>query len=193
MIGISGDPRVRALLTRLDAAPFSKVVRFCGQRDEPGHDEVPEWRIWTDRPTTSDQRQIEACLEQLIGQHSRIFHVGVGNSGLAGRFAARLSEIRGITIAREEKNYAGRLSIPNYNVSVLNKYSDALAEIVGGKFNFIVDYNPSSFACCLYHFCQMMLNYREMLTPDGAVLTAKLGLGWVKTDVNPAWSLGWSD
>jgi hypothetical protein len=165
---------------------------FCGNDENPGHDEVPEWQVWTDRETTRGQARIEESLEGIVGRATSIFHVGVGNSGLALRFGHRVAMIHGITLHQEEKARADRLRIPNYAVWVINKYSSGMTKIRGG-FDFIVDNNPSSFACCFFHFCRMMVCYREMLCGGGVLLTDALGLGWVTTGGDSAWSLDWVD
>ncbi len=186
------DSRARALMAQLDAPPFTAVVGFCGSDEQPGRDEVPEWQIWTDHETTTDQVRIEECLDEAANSASAIFHVGVGNSSLARRFSHRASAICGITLHQEEKALADSLGLPNYTVSVINKYSQGMANI-GSEFDFIIDNNPSSFACCLFHFCRMMVSYNEMLRVGGALLTDELGLGWVVTDGDPAWSLSWEN
>jgi hypothetical protein len=77
-------------------------------------------------------------------------------------------------------------------VKVINKFSREMTE-VPDSFNFIIDNNPSSFACCLFHFCRMMVSYHGMLGVGGALLTDALGLSWVTTGGDPAWSFNWVD
>src|SRR5262249_23922295 len=56
------------------------------------------------------------------------------------------------------------------------------------------DNNPSSFACCLFHFSRMMIAYGDLLKRDGGrFITAQQGLGWVVTGNVPNWSLEWDD
>jgi glycosyltransferase involved in cell wall biosynthesis len=186
------DWHARILMGRLGGPPFTNIVEFCGAEDTPGHDEVPEWRVWTNRETSRDQAAIEDYLEQGVDRAVSIFHVGVGNSSLARRLAHRASTVRGITIHREEKEYADSFGLDNYSVSITNKYSCDLEEI-RDTFDIIVDNNPASFACCLFHFCRMMVNYSEMLRDDGAILTAEPGLSWVLSNRYPGWSLTWQD
>jgi hypothetical protein len=189
---MADDSDTRALMARLDRPPFSDVLDFCGAEDRLGHDDIPERRVWTHWGTTPDQTQIEECLEGMVDRASTIFHVGVGNSSLAGRFARRVSAIHGITIAHEEKELAETLGLPNYTVSVTNKYSREM-EDVRDRYDLVIDNNPASFACCLFHFCRMTANYLEILGDGGAILTAEAGLDWVAPEADPAWSLNWKD
>jgi hypothetical protein len=186
------DSTARRLMVRLDAPPFTMLADFCGSDEGPGCEDAREWQIWTTRETTLDQTHIEDALDSMVGRTSSIFHVGVGNSGLARRFAYRASMVRGITLYEEEKEYADTLGILNYTVSITNKYSRDMAKI-NGKFDFVVDNNPGSYSCCLFHFCRMMVGYSEMLRNGGVLLTAESGLGWVSAFVDPAWCLRWTD
>src|SRR5271170_1787717 len=169
---MADDSDTRALMARLKQPPFSNVLDFCGTENQIGHSDIPERRVWTHWATTPDQTQIEECLEGMVNRASTIFHVGVGNSSLAGRFARRVSAIHGITISPEEKDLAESLSLPNYTVSVTNKYSRKIAN-VHVRFDLVIDNNPASFTCCLFHFCRMMASYFAMLVDGGAIVTAE--------------------
>ena len=183
------------LAARLAAHPrFECLCQHCGRERDAGIDEVPEWRIWNDRPTTPDQLLIEGALENLVTASTRILHIGVGNSGLGRRFAPRVSTVVGTTLHDEERVFSEGLGIQNYAVVRANKYSSAQMDQIGGRFDFIVDNNPASFACCLFHFACMMIRYAELLRNDGGLLlTAQGGLRWVVPGNDPNWSLGWDD
>lgn len=186
------DTDTEQLFARLNATRLSAAPQYCGSDLNPGVDEVPEWQIWINRPTTFDQQMIENHLDQVVNRTSSILHIGVGNSSLAKRFSSRVDHICGTTLHVEEKLFADDLNIPNYEVTVTNKFSSEMTTIVA-PFDFLVDNNPSSFTCCLMHFCRMLSHYAASLGDGGAILTAQPGLGWVRTNNHPAWSLDWND
>jgi hypothetical protein len=172
---------------------FALVPSICLSPGGGGVDEVPAWQIWTDKPTTSDQLQIEDVLEKCIEPTSRILHIGIGNSSLAKRFSSRVCIIDGTTLHAEEKFHAEKLELPNYNVYVCNKYGPGMGSLQG-RYDFIVDNNPFSFACCLRHASLMIANYAELLLPvRGVILTALPGYGWVTPNNDPNWALEWDE
>jgi peptidoglycan/xylan/chitin deacetylase (PgdA/CDA1 family) len=61
-----------------------------------------------------------------------------------------------------------------------------------GRFDLIVDNNPASFACCLFHLTRMMACYAELLAENGMLLAAEPGLRWTVGD-DTSWSLSWDD
>jgi hypothetical protein len=129
------------------------------------------------RPTTEDQLRIEDTLEGLLTPSQRILHVGVGNSSLARRFAARSAGIVGITLSDDELRHADALALPGYRVLRANKYSRDLDAIEGG-FHFVVDNNPASFGCCVSHFEDMLSAYARLLHRGGMLLTDREGMYW---------------
>jgi hypothetical protein len=117
-----------------------------------------------------------------------ILHVGVGNSKFAQRFASRARRIDGLTVHLNEKSRADALGLPNYTVYVLNKHSPEFATVITNTYDFIIDNNLASFACCKYHFSVMFENYLQALTSRGQILTCQIGMdvyhgafGWVMT------------
>ena len=52
---MSLDGDARRLMRRLSYPPFTNVMACCGNDQDPGHDEVPEWQIWTNQKKTKDQ------------------------------------------------------------------------------------------------------------------------------------------
>jgi hypothetical protein len=182
------------LAARLSATgAFGRVPADCGNDAAAGVDEVPEWQVWTGRPTTPDQSRIEAALEELAEPGSRVLHIGVGNSSLGRRFAPRVARILGTTIHEPERAAAAALGLPNYTAVRANKYA-ADMDRLEGPFDFIVDNNPASFACCLHHFARMWVAYVELLAvPGGRLLTAQPGMRWVVTGNDPQWALGPAD
>ena len=182
------------LLKHLAARPrFASLPQHCGDQIHPGRDEVPTWQVWTSRETTPGQLKIEDLLEKVAQPASRILHVGVGNSGLAGRLAPLVSSILGTTLHDRERIFSHRVRLSNYSVLTANKFSEKMDRI-NGQFDFIVDNNPSSFCCCLFHFSRMIVAYFNLLARDGGLLlTEKSGLGWVCPGNDPNWSFSWED
>ena len=188
------DERARALLDELKnrGLALAGIQIYCGTEEQIGWQDIPEWRVWVDEKTSPDQLRIEDCLAHAPILGSSILHVGVGNSSLAQRFYRQAGEIFGTTIYEPEREFAAHLNLGNYSVSLINKYARKMFRI-NRHFDFIVDNNPSSFACCAFHFCRMMIAYRDLLSERGELVTAQPGLGWVITGRDLNWSLGWND
>jgi hypothetical protein len=144
-------------------------------------------------PTTPDQQRIEDAVEGLeLGREVAILHVGVGNSRLAQRFGARVEAIDGLTVSREEKRLGDSLGIGNYTIHLLNKHSGTLVATLGRRYDFIVDNNPASFACCSYHLFRTFDEYSQLLRPSGRVLTDQVGLAW-RVYGYPTWIASYED
>ncbi len=159
-----------------------------------GIDESEEWRDWSAQYTTPDQLRIEAELERMDIDGARVLHVGVGNSRFAEHFAPRVAAIDGLTIQPPEKQLANTLAIENYRVFLCNKYNPHYpADLPEGGYDFILDNNPSTFACCRRHFGNMLDNYVRLLRRGGGILTDAVGLGWVVEGADPRWSLSFTD
>jgi peptidoglycan/xylan/chitin deacetylase (PgdA/CDA1 family) len=178
-------------MRRLRRGRFATARQHCTVDDNPGILPDPEWRIWVAREPTHDQRNIERELHRFFGPDKSLFHVGVGNSELARNNHRYFRKITGITLDIEEQNFAEAFSIPNYKVFVQNKYSRSLANC-DYKFDVIVENSPGCFTCCLFHFCRLMVTYREMLREGGVLLSAEPGLSWSVED-DPTWWLSWKD
>ena len=168
-------------LTRLMNRRFEMLPLDCGNETTPGTDESPAHRDWSLRPTTLDQARIEKFIAPRLQPDSRILHVGIGNSGLARRFSGKVSEICGITISGREFDHAKSLGLPGYRPLLINKYSRAYVALAD-KFDFIIDNNPSTFACCRAHFWRMMVASRDKLRPGGMIATDKGGLAHLASD-----------
>src|SRR2546425_3561934 len=167
---------------------YAAYKEFCGNREQPWVTLCSEAVDWTQQETTRDQARIEAVLDTLAVTDASILHVGVGNSRFAQRFASRARRIDGLTVHQNEKTHADALEIPNYTVSVLNKYSPGFVAVITNTYDFIIDNNLASFACCKQHFAVMFENYLRVLTAHGQILTCQIGMdvyhgdfGWVMT------------
>jgi chitin disaccharide deacetylase len=173
---------------------YASCVDECGTDSDPGlHNDLPDaadWD-WVARATTIDQLRIEAVLEASDLRGKYLLHVGIGNSSLAQRFAKMAAWIDGITISRAEKAHAESLCIPNYTVVVASKYDPAFSGSLPRKYDFIVDNNLSSYACCKKHFQKMMGSYARLLNPKGMILTDRRGMEWTLGD--PRWKLTYHD
>jgi hypothetical protein len=179
-------------LAGLAAERFRALPRDC-DRAEPGLVDSEPWRDWTRIRTTLDQLRIEDYLDLQDLRGRRILHVGIGNSQLARRFHARAREIVGTSIVAAEVANGRSLGLANYRPVLHNKYGGRAAGIEG-RFDFIVDNNPSSFSCCLGHFAAMLDFYAGRLGDEGVLITDRVGLAW--TDLpggSPRWSFSFDD
>jgi hypothetical protein len=112
----------------------------------------------------------------------------VGNSKFAQRFASRARRIDGLTVHLNEKSHADALGLSNYTVYVLNKYSPEFVSVITHTYDFIIDNNLASFACCRHHFSVLCENYLQVLASHGQILTCQIGMdvyhgdfGWIMT------------
>ena len=163
----------------------------CGHREQPGVARISEALDWTHQETTRDQAHIEAVLETLAVAGTSLLHVGVGNSQLAQRFASRARRIDGLTVSPQEKVHAEALGLPHYTVYVLNKYSPECGAVLTQPYDFIIDNNLASFACCHYHFSVMFTHYLRALTAHGQLLTCQIGMDAYQSDCG--WGMTYAD
>jgi len=172
---------------------FDGGREVCGEFDHPGlATDMPIWVDHTRDETTVDQARIEDVLEGMELDGRAILHVGVGNSGLAKRFAPLVELIDGLTVSEPEKALADSLEIPNYTVYVLNKYGREFLSHIGNRYDYVVDNNLASFACCKYHFFRMLDNYLRCMKPGARILTDQRGMDWTVED-DPNWRLSYDD
>jgi hypothetical protein len=158
-----------------ETRPYATYKEYCGS-EQPGVASNDEAIDWTQQQTTPDQVRIEAVLDTMALTGAQLLHVGVGNSKLAQRFASRLSGVDGLTVHHNEKIYADALAIANYTVYVLNKHSREVVSVLSHTYDFIIDNNLASFACCKKHFFIMLENYLSLLRSRGRILTCQIGM-----------------
>jgi len=171
---------------------YESCPDVCGRMDSPGLAlDMPLWVDHTRDETTVDQARIEAELDKMDLSGKNILHVGVGNSRFAERFASRVNLIDGLTVSRNEKALADSFEIDNYTVYFLNKYGREFVLTIINKYDFVVDNNLASFACCKYHFYLMLDSYIWSSKPGGQILTDQQGMDWVIED--PRWKLTYQD
>jgi hypothetical protein len=176
------------LPSRYDSCP-----EVCGRLEHPGlATDMPIWIDHTREETTVDQARIEGALEGMDIEDRHVLHVGVGNSRFAQRFAGRVRLVDGLTVSPREKELADSLRIANYTVHLLSKYGREFLRTIENRYDFIVDNNLASFACCKYHFFRMLDNYLWCLRPRGLILTDQRGMDWTVDD-DPRWKLTFED
>ena len=158
-----------------ETRPYATYKEYCGS-EQPGVASNDKAIDWTQQQTTPDQVRIEAVLDTMALTGAQLLHVGVGNSKLAQRFASRLSGVDGLTVHHNEKIYADALAIANYTVYVLNKHSREVVSVLSHTYDFIIDNNLASFACCKKHFFIMVENYLSLLRSQGRILTCQIGM-----------------
>ena len=135
---------------------------------------------WVNRGTTRDLRNIQDFLLQQTGPLS-VFQAGIGNSSLYSLLKDKMNRFVGVTIVQDEIEYA-KQQFPDdvgtkYNAQLLNKYTDALLAL-GKDFDFIVDNDISSYACCRHHFHIMLDTDHDLIKENGAILIGFRGLGY---------------
>jgi len=172
---------------------LDRVRELCGKLDRPGlATDMPIWVDHTRDETTVDQARIEDVLDGMELAGRAVLHVGVGNSGLAKRFAPLVELVDGLTVSEPEKALADSLEIPNSTVYLLSKYSREFLLHIGNRYDYVVDNNLASFACCKYHFFRMLDNYLWCMKPGGRILTDQRGMDWTVED-DPNWRLSYDD
>jgi hypothetical protein len=179
---------------RAPAIRYDDCLEICGRLDHPGlATDIRRWIDHTGLDTTVDQALIEDALDAISpGAEQHILHVGVGNSRFAERFAPRVRLIDGLTVWQPEKTFADGLAIDNYTVHFVSKYSREFLLTIEHEYDYIVDNNLASFACCKYHFHRMLDNYRWCLRRQGRILTEQHGMDWT-VENDPRWQLTYDD
>src|SRR5579872_1422545 len=167
---------------------FPDVPENCGHGSDPGVRDLPEFHDWSTRETTPDQQRIERYIAGFDLRSKRLLHIGVGNSKLARRFWRRAGEIVGTTNEANEACTPRNWRMPNYEIVLQNKYAWE-TKLTPGKFDFIIDNNPASYCCCMFHLMALFEFYREKLAPGGQIVTDQQGLSWVAPAGNPQFGM----
>jgi hypothetical protein len=177
---------------KLHALRFAELPFDCGNAVDPGVVYSEDLRDWSDKATTPDQARMENYIDRYDLRNKRILHIGIGNSGLAQRFHRRVAQIVGTTIDEPEIKVARARAISNYDFVIHNKFLGQNAAVTG-KFDFILDNNPTSPCCCIRHLAVMFDFYCEKLTAGGQIVTDRQGLEWVPNGHNRRWSFSFDD
>ena len=172
---------------------YEACLEVCGHLEHPGLGiDLAVWVDHTQEATTVDQARIEDALEEMPVAGRQILHVGVGNSQFAKRFGPRARLIDGLTVSEPERALADSLLLANYSVFLLNKYGREFLQRIENRYDYVIDNNLASFACCKYHFHRMLDNYLWCLEPGGSILTEQAGMDWT-VDNDPRWKLRYGD
>ncbi len=135
---------------------------------------------WVARKTTPDLLRIQTFLQQQPYPLS-VLQVGIGNSSLYAAIGDHCRRFIGITVMDDECKYARQIFPTEYgnryDVRLMNKYAPDIMQL-GDGFDFIVDNDLSSYACCHRHFSDLLTCYARMLAPHGSVLIGLDGLGY---------------
>ena len=139
------------------------------------------YSYWEDKESTEDENEIIKFLKNnFLLKNKKILHIGIGNSNFAKIFS-NINEITGITISKNEINYANNLNLKKYNVFLLDKYSINFENYFKNyQFDLIVDPNLKSYACCKKSFDFMFKNFSTLLSNNGTIITSRKGMNWYK-------------
>jgi len=133
---------------------------------------------WVERKTTRDLKLI---IQYLLNdpRSFNLFQAGIGNSDLFIKTRHKLDSFVGITIVEDEARLARNCQRTGaqYEVILGDKYLFDYSHLKG-KFDFIVDNDLSSYACCKFHFEQMLKSYQSILQEEGKLLVGLKGLGY---------------
>jgi len=138
---------------------------------------------WLTIEVTPDQKRIEDYLNNIEVNNNVILHVGTGNSSFGSQFSKN-NIVDSITVMDDEFQYAKSLALLNYNCFKINKYSPNLLKLPN-KYDYIVDNNLSSFACCKIHFVEMINNYKILLNNGGSIITDLKGMAYHQSSSFP--------
>lgn len=177
---------------KLQEQRFPELPLDCGNPLDPGVRYCQDLRDWSNKAATPDQRRIERYIDRYDLRQKRILHIGIGNSSLAKRHYRRVKNIVGTTIDEPEIQVAQSLGLPNYRFVIHNKYS-GIDDFVEGRFDFIVDNNPTSPCCCIRHLSALFTFYSKKLKDRGQIVTDRLGLQWLPEGSNPRWRFAFDD
>ena len=174
----------------LHRSRFSELPFNCG--GPPAESSDPVLRDWSRKWTTPDQLRAERHIDRFDLRTKRILQIGIGNSGLARRFHDHVGQIVGTSLDEPELQLAQQLNYPNYRVVKHNKYSGLLDEI-SGRFDFIIDNNPTSACCCIRHFAELLHFLESTLANGGQIVTDRVGLAWIPEGGHSRWSFDFED
>jgi len=138
------------------------------------------YSYWENRITTSDEKLIIRKLNNKLTINKKILHIGIGNSEF-GIKMAKLNDVTGITISKNEIEFAKSLKIRNYKTLFCDKYSSNFIKIFKNQgFDLIIDTNLKSYSCCENAFKFYIDNLFKILIKNGSIITTKNGMRWYK-------------
>ncbi len=164
----------------------------CGNRDNPGVLYNEDIRDWSDKETTPDQRRIERYIDRYDLGEKRILHIGIGDSGLARPVPQACQGDRRHYRRRTRNDRSEVSCAARYSYVLHNKFSP-WEGVVEGKFDFILDNNPTSPCCCVRHLAELFDFYEAKLAEGGQIVTDRQGLRWAPQGSDPRWGLSFDD
>ncbi len=136
---------------------------------------------WINRKTTADLEKITDFIVKYKSSNLSILQIGIGNSSLFSGVGIKAKRFVGISVVEDEILYAKKKFEEEfgsaYEVILMNKYSNEIGNLMGG-FDFIIDNDISSYACCKFHFESMLDIYHNLLAQGGCIIVGVDGLGY---------------
>ena len=141
--------------------------------------DLNDFSYWEDKEATNDEKYIVNYLKNITStDEKKILHIGIGNSYIASNLV-NFSKIDGISISKNELDFAKKLNIHNYNVYFQNKFSkDNLLNNELHFYDIIIDVNLKSFSCCDRAFNYLFELYGKILNNNGILITGRDGMKW---------------
>tara|TARA_R100000734_G_scaffold2671_1_gene2655 strand:- start:8577 stop:9848 length:1272 start_codon:yes stop_codon:yes gene_type:complete len=127
--------------------------------------------------STQDQDDINSWLESRVKNSTKVLHIGTGNSSVATMFSKKIKLIDSVTVVKPEKRNADDLKLQNYQIFILDKYSDSLGNLPN-RYNYILDNNITSYAESLEDVVKVFENYFYLLEKDGSIISHIKGLSY---------------
>ena len=104
----------------------------------------------------------------------------------------RCAAIDGITLSEAERDHGESLAIAGYHIRLMNKYGPDLETLDGG-YDFIIDNNPASFCCCMFHLESMLERYAALLAPGVDVRHPDMQKPEPRPKAIDEWLARWAD
>ena len=89
----------------------------------------------------------------------------------------KIKLIDSVTVVKPEKRNADDLKLQNYQIFILDKYSDSLGNLPN-RYNYILDNNITSYAESLEDVVKVFENYFYLLEKDGSIISHIKGLSY---------------
>ena len=151
----------------------------CGIRDvlAAKYERESASRGWSVEEMTKEQRRVLDWLLPRLSRPNRVLLVGTGNPKTLREFPCTLDTI---TLSKAEADAA---VAAGFHALLVNKYDgDALVGALEGGYDYIVDAHLAGYGCCDGHVLDMLLAYKELLTPWGVVVTDVEGMAYRRGD-----------
>lgn len=116
-----------------------------------------------------DQWEIRGHLKRLGYAGKRVLQIGLGDHSLAEDWLLGENPpalLHGLTLQSNERRIALEMNLPLYRVFVGSKYDPEVWELLRDDYNWIIEPEIVSYACCGYHtvcLVQTMLEHGAMV------------------------------